>query len=263
MPLSAPALPDAPPLRPLLNKVPEVTLSFWLIKMMSTTVGETAADFLNADLGFGLRGTSVVTGALLAVVLALQLRARRHVPALYWSTVVLVSVFGTLITDNLSDNLGVPLAASTGAFTLALLGVFAIWFARERTLSIHHIDTRARELYYWAAILATFALGTAAGDWFAEGLRLGYAHAALTFGAAIAAIALARHVFRANAVLCFWLAYVLTRPLGASLGDLLAQEPSGGGLGLGATRTSLLFAVAIVTLVLTLSRATARAEAQR
>lgn len=263
MPLSAPALPEAPPLRPLLNKVPEVTLSFWLIKMMSTTVGETAADFLNADLGFGLRGTSVVTGALLAVVLALQLRARRHVPALYWSTVVLVSVFGTLITDNLSDNLGVPLAASTGAFTLALLGVFAVWFARERTLSIHHIDTRARELYYWAAILATFALGTAAGDWFAEGLRLGYAHAALTFGAAIVAIALARHVFRANAVLCFWLAYVLTRPLGASLGDLLAQEPSGGGLGLGATRTSLLFAVAIVTLVLTLSRATARAEAQR
>lgn len=263
MPIRPLAQPDAASLRPLLNKVPEVTLSFWLIKMMSTTVGETAADFLNADLGLGLTGTSVVTGALLAIVLAFQLRARRYVPVRYWTTVVLVSVFGTLITDNLSDNLGVPLAVSTGAFTLALLGVFAVWHARERTLSIHHIDTRSREIWYWLAILATFALGTAAGDWFAEGLRLGYAHSALTFGGAIAAIAFARYALRADAVVCFWLAYVLTRPLGASLGDLLSQQPASGGLGMGATRTSLLFAAAIVTLVLALSRTAARAEARR
>lgn len=235
--------------RNILNKVPEVTLFFWFIKIMSTTVGETAADFLNADLGLGLTGTSLVMGGLLAVALFFQVRAKRYVPTLYWLNVVLVSVFGTLITDNLSDHLGVPLAVSTGVFSIALMAVFAIWYARERTLSIHHVDSVPRELFYWLAILITFALGTAAGDWFAEGLQLGYAYSALIFGGVIAAVSFARYVFKANAVLCFWLAYILTRPFGASLGDLLSQPHVNGGLGLGTTGTSALFLIAIIGLV--------------
>ncbi|MCW2576455.1 MAG: Membrane protein, partial [Modestobacter sp.] len=155
--------------RQLLNKVPEVTLWFWVIKILATTVGETFADFL-AGLGLGLGGTTVVMTLLLVVVLVAQLRARRYVPGLYWLTVVLISVVGTLITDNLTDVLGVPLAVSTVLFAVALAVTFAVWYASEKTLSIHSIVTRRREAFYWLAILFTFALGTAAGDLFAEKL---------------------------------------------------------------------------------------------
>lgn len=242
-----------------LNKVPEVTLAFWLVKMMSTTVGETAADFLNVNLNFGLTGTSIVVGLLFAIALFWQMRARRYVPARYWLTVVLISVFGTLITDNLTDHFGVPLAVSTGLFSLALIATFAVWYAKEKTLSIHAVDTVGREAFYWTAILATFALGTAAGDWVAEGLNLGYAHAAWLFGGMIAATALAYYVFKANAVACFWIAYVLTRPLGAAFGDLLSQPADNGGLGLGTTGTSIVFLTAILLLVFAMARASRRA----
>lgn len=236
-----------------LNRVPEVTALFWIIKMMSTTVGETAADFLNGSLNFGLTGMTVVVGILLALALLFQVRTKRYVPSPYWITVVFVSVFGTLITDNLSDHLGVPLAVSTGLFSAALATTFAVWYAKEKTLSIHAIDTVKRELFYWAAILFTFALGTAAGDWVAEGLSLGYANSALLFGGLIAATALAHYVFKADAVACFWIAYVLTRPFGASCGDLLSQPASNGGLGLGAIGTSAIFLVTIAGLVAYLS----------
>lgn len=236
-----------------LNKVPEVTLVFWIIKMLSTTVGETAADFLNVNLNFGLAGTSVVIGALFAIALFFQVRARRYVPSLYWITVVLISVFGTLITDNLSDNLGVPLAVSTGLFSALLIATFATWYAKEQTLSIHAVNTVKREIFYWTAILVTFALGTAAGDWVAEGLNLGYANAALLFGGLIAATAFAHYVLKANAVGTFWIAYVLTRPFGAACGDLLSQPASNGGLGLGTTGTSIIFLITILVLVIYLS----------
>jgi uncharacterized membrane-anchored protein len=235
------------------NKVPEVTVLFWIIKMMSTTVGETAADFLNFDLHFGLTDTSVVVGILLAVALFLQIRARQYVPPLYWMAVLFISVFGTLITDNLSDNLGVPLAISTLVFSLALIATFVVWCWQESTLSIHAIDTTKRELFYWLAILFTFALGTAAGDWVAEGLNLGYANSALLFGGLIALTTIAHYLFKTNAVLCFWIAYVLTRPLGASCGDLLSQPANNGGLGLGSTSASVIFLVTIAGLVAYLS----------
>ncbi|WP_148250504.1 COG4705 family protein [Raoultella terrigena] len=232
-----------------LNKVPEVTLFFWLIKMMSTTVGETAADFLNMDLGWGLTNTTLLTGVLFVITLALQLRATRYVPALYWATVLLISVFGTLVTDNLTDRFGVPLAISTGVFGALLILTFVLWFNEEKTLSIHSITTRKRELFYWVAILFTFSLGTAAGDWVAEGLNLGYFNAATLFGALILLTALAFYLFRANSVLCFWIAYILTRPFGASCGDLLSQSPVNGGVGLGTTGTSILFLLIIISLV--------------
>lgn len=252
-----------PTASPWLNKVPEATLFFWMIKMMSTTVGETAADYLNADLGFGLSATTAVIGLLLAVALFFQLRARRYLPSLYWVVVVFISVFGTLVTDNLSDQLGVPLAVSTGVFTLALAATFAAWYACEKTLSIHSIDRPRREWFYWTAILFTFALGTAAGDWVAEGLKLGYAYAGLLFGALIAVTALAHHAFAAPAVPCFWVAYVLTRPFGAACGDLLSQAGENGGLGLGATGTSAVFLAVIVALVGYLSVVQQRAPASK
>lgn len=238
----------------MLNKVPEATLVFWVIKIMATTVGETGADFLNVKLNFGLVGTSVVMTALLAVALFAQLRARRYIPWLYWVLVVLVSVVGTLITDNLTDNLGISLFVSSGVFAVALAATFAAWHASERTLSIHSITTTKRELFYWAAILFTFALGTAAGDLAGEQLQLGYGLSAVMFGGMIAAVTAAYYALGLNAVLAFWAAYILTRPLGASLGDLLSQPLSHGGLGLGTTVTSALFFAAIAGLVVWLTR---------
>lgn len=230
----------------LANRVPEVTFAFWVIKILSTTTGETAADYLNADLGLGLTVTSYLMGALLIAALAAQFATRRYTSGVYWTVVVLISIVGTLLTDNLTDVAGVPLWISTVAFTTLLAVTFGIWFARERTLSIHTIFTRRREAFYWVAILFTFALGTAAGDLISEGWGLGYLFSTILFAAVIGIIAIARFVFHVNAVFCFWAAYVLTRPLGASIGDLLGQAPKHGGLGLGYTVTSLVFLVVIV-----------------
>ncbi len=237
----------------VLNKVPAVTLIFWIIKIMATTVGETAADFLNTNLHLGLTGTSLVVGLLLLGALLAQLTARRYTAGRYWVTVVLLSIFGTLLTDNLVDNLGVSLVTASSVFGAALVVTFMSWYAVERSLSIHTITTRRRELFYWAAILFTFALGTAAGDLAAEGLQLGYASAALLYGGAIAAVAVAFYAFKANAVAAFWVAYVLTRPFGASCGDWLSQPATNGGLGFGTVGTSALFLFVILGLVVHLS----------
>ena len=239
--------------RQMLNKVPEVTIFFWIIKITATTVGETAADFINFNLHLGLTNTSLIMGGLLAVALGVQIWLKRYVPAVYWIAVVFLSVFGTLITDNLSDNFGVALTTTTAVFSLALIATFAGWYASERTLSIHTIVTTRREVFYWTAILFTFALGTAAGDLVAEGLKLGYALSAVIFAGVIAAIAAAHYYLKLDAVWAFWIAYVLTRPLGASCGDLLSQAQSAGGLGLGTTGTSALFLTIILALVVYLS----------
>lgn len=231
-----------------LNKVPEVTLSFWIIKIMSTTVGETGADFLAVNAGFGQGLTRAVMGALLAFALFTQLRTRRYTPWVYWLTVVLVSVVGTQITDLLTDGLGVSLYISTSAFAVALATIFFVWYRVERTLSIHDIVTRRRELFYWSAILCTFALGTAAGDLATEALSLGFTWGAVAFGALIG-ITYAAWRSGGNAVLTFWIGYILTRPFGAALGDLLTQAKTYGGLGMGAMWTSTLFLSVIVMLV--------------
>ncbi len=230
----------------LLNRVPEVTLAFWVIKILSTTTGETAADYLNSTLGLGLIVTSVIMTALLVAALIAQFATRRYASGIYWTVVVLISIVGTLVTDNLTDNLGVELWVSTVIFTSLLAVTFGIWFARERTLSIHTIFTRRREAFYWIAILFTFALGTAAGDLITEGFGLGYVFGTVLFAGLIGVIAIARFVFKVNAVFCFWVAYVLTRPLGASIGDLLSQPAKHGGLGLGTVVTSAVFLVIII-----------------
>jgi len=246
----------------MLNKVPEVTIYFWLIKVLSTTVGETAADFLDTNLNLGLTTTSLIMTGLLVAAMIAQVRLDRYVAWAYWVTVVLVSIVGTLITDNLSDGYNVPLEVTTPVFAVLLALTFIAWFAAERTLSIHSIFTRRREGFYWTTILFTFALGTAAGDLLSEKLNLGYWVALGLFGAAIAVVIAVRFALRADAIASFWVAYVLTRPLGASLGDLLSQPKDAGGLGLGTTATSFLFLAAILALVtyLTVSKRDVSAE---
>ncbi|HEY0124413.1 MAG TPA: hypothetical protein VGC14_22150 [Rhizobium sp.] len=237
------------------NRVPEVTVEFWLIKLMAVTMGETAADYLAVNLGLGLTATSLLMTAVLIVALVLQFAQRRYVPPYYWAAVVLISIVGTLVTDNLVDNFGVALQTTAIGFAIALIVTFAVWYASEKTLSIHSIFTTRREAFYWLAILFTFALGTAVGDLVAEVFALGYLTTGILFGGIIAAIAAAYYVFKSNAILAFWLAYILTRPLGASFGDLLSQPREYGGLGFGTIVTSMLFLSAIICLVIYMTAA--------
>lgn len=247
---------DAGPRARMLNKVPEVTAYFWIIKILCTTVGESFADYINETLGFGLANTTYVFSAALIVALVAQFRLRRYVPSAYWLAVVLISVVGTLLTDNLTDGHHVPLWISSTVFSVLLAAVFGIWYARERTLSIHSINSGAREAFYWLTVLVTFALGTALGDWTLEltGWSAG-ASILLPLGL-IAGVLIAWRGLGAGPVFSFWIAYILTRPLGANIGDFLASGKSEGGLGLGTMWTSVAFLGTIVAVVayLTVSR---------
>lgn len=236
----------------MLSKVPEVTFFFWIIKVLCTTVGETAADFLNVNLNLGLTVTSVIVGVLFLIALFVQFKTKKYTPVVYWLTVMLISVFGTLVTDNMSDNLHIPLEYSTVFFSIALAITFAIWYLKEKTLSIHSIFTPKREAFYWLAILFTFALGTASGDLMAESLGLGYLTTGLIIAAVIAVFAVGWRL-GLNAILSFWFIYIMTRPLGASIGDFLTQAHENGGLGLGPTNTTIIFVLGIIGTVTYLS----------
>ncbi len=231
------------------NRVPKVTADFWLIKLMAVTMGETAADYLNVKMGLGLTETSLIMSAILLGALFWQFAQKKYVPASYWLSVVLISIVGTLITDNLVDNFNVPLLDTTILFAVALTGTFTVWFQAERTLSIHSIYTIRREVFYWLAILFTFALGTAAGDLVAEKFALGYLSTGVLFGTIIVSLSIGYFFLGLDAILGFWLVYILTRPLGASFGDLLSQPAQYGGLGLGTIITSAIFLVSILAIV--------------
>jgi len=235
----------------LLVKVPQVTLYFWIIKILCTTVGETFADYLNGTLGFGLTGTTLVTIAALVVVLYFQFRSKTFRPVLYWLVVVLISIAGTLFTDNLTDNFNVSLLTSSIVWAVLLTAVFGTWYSSEKTLSIHSIYTNKREAFYWLTILFTFALGTGVGDLIAERFDLGYGVSFFIFAAVIAVTSILWKFKLINQVFAFWSVYVVTRPLGASIGDQMAQsDPKYGGWGLGTTTTSYIFLTAIVALVI-------------
>ena len=236
----------------LLNKVPEVTIWFWIIKILCTTVGESLADYINTTLNVGLDGTAVLFTGVLVAMLAVQFRTDRYVPVVYWLTVVVISVTGTLYTDILTDEQGVALKVSSAVFALLLAVVFGVWYARERTLSIHSIVGPRREGFYWLTVLVTFALGTATGDWTLEltGWTPGQS---VLLPVVLIGVVLAGWRAGANAVLAFWLAYILTRPLGANLGDYFALGKVDGGLGVGTLGTSLIFLAAIGATVLYLS----------
>jgi uncharacterized membrane-anchored protein len=238
---------------PQFNRVPKVTFDFWLIKLMAVTMGETAADYLAVNLGLGLTTTSLIMAGILVLALAAQFAQKRYVPWSYWLAVVLISIVGTLVTDNLVDNFGVKLTTCTLAFTLALAATFALWYKSEKTLSIHSIYSNKREAFYWLAILFTFALGTAAGDLVAEQFGIGYLGTGILFGMIIASYAFGYFFLGLDAILGFWLAYIFTRPLGASFGDLLSQPHEYGGMGLGTIITSAIFLAAIAAIVLYMS----------
>jgi uncharacterized membrane-anchored protein len=234
-------------LRTALSKVPEVTAYFWVIKVLTTGMGEAAADFMVH--GPGPAVAVAVSGTGLLVALALQFRADRYRAWVYWFAVVMVSVFGTLAADGLRIGLGLPYWVTTLGFSVALAVVFAAWYASEKTLSIHSIVTRRREAFYWATVMATFALGTAAGDWTAITLGLGFAGSAVLFAALIAIPACAYRWLGLNAIVAFWAAYVVTRPLGASLADWMARPVDHGGLGWGDGPVVLAWTAAIVGFV--------------
>lgn len=228
---------------PVAAKVPEITVLFWLVKVLTTGMGEACSDFLAGisiplALGAGLLG---FVGALV-----LQLRTRRYVAAAYWSAVAMVAVFGTMAADGV-HLIGLPYWLSTTGYAVAVAVLFLLWRRTEGTVSIHSITTRRREVFYWATVSATFALGTAAGDLTAFSMHLGFASSGTLFAAAIAVPALAWWRFRLNATVAFWTAYVLTRPLGASFADWFAKPPSrGAGLGFGDGTVTAVAAVAIV-----------------
>ena len=235
------------------NRVPKVTLDFWFIKLMAVTMGETAADYLSVNLGLGLTTTSAIMAGVLIVALVVQFAQKKYVPWAYWLSVVLISIVGTLVTDNLVDNFGVALTTTTVLFSFALILTFAAWYLSERTLSIHSIFTNRREAYYWLAILFTFALGTASGDLVAEHFGLGYFSTGILFAMIITSLAIGYFFLDFDAILGFWLVYIFTRPLGASIGDFLSQPHEYGGLGLGTIITSVIFLAAIAAIVVYMS----------
>ena len=235
----------------LLVKVPQVTIFFWIIKVLCTTVGETFADYLNNTLGFGLNGTTVFTVIALVIALFFQFKSKSYKPVLYWLVVVLISIAGTLFTDNLTDNLNISLMTSSAVWAILLGLTFGAWYLSERTLSIQSIYTNKREAFYWLTILFTFALGTGVGDLIAERFALGYGISFFIFAGVILSISLLWKFNVINHVFAFWAVYVVTRPLGAAIGDQMAQnDPKYGGWGLGTTKTSIIFLSAILSLVI-------------
>ncbi len=239
--------------RRLLRKVPEVTVAFWVIKVLTTGMGEATSDYLVHQLN---PAVAVALGAVgLAVALVLQFGAPRYRPWIYWLAVMMVAIFGTMAADFLHVELGIPYLVSTIFFAVVLAAVFGIWYATERTLSIHTINTRRREAFYWLTVMSTFALGTAAGDMTAVTLHLGYLVSGVMFAGLIAVPAVAHRWAGLNAIAAFWFAYILTRPLGASFADWVAQPHSRGGLnwGLGSVSIGLAVVIAIAVGYLTVT----------
>lgn len=235
----------------LARKVPQVTLFFWIIKLLSTALGESTSDYLVNTFNPYL---VVVAGFIgFIAVLLLQFNAKRYVPWIYWLTIVMVAVFGTMAADVIHVALGVPYAISTAVFAVVLAVVFILWRSTEKTLSIHSITTPRRELFYWATVSATFALGTAAGDLIAYTAGLGFFSAGLLFIAIFAIPAIGFKFFNMNSILAFWFAYIITRPIGASFADWSGKSTSVGGLGYGDGPVAGILTLCIVLLVIFLT----------
>jgi uncharacterized membrane-anchored protein len=230
------------------RKVPEVTIFFWIIKLLTTAMGETTSDFLVRQFSDPI--IAVALGGIgFVVALALQFFVRRYVPAIYWLAVVMVAIFGTMAADVLHIGLGIPYLVSVAFFSVALAVIFVVWYLSEKTLSIHSIYTRRRELFYWATIVTTFALGTALGDLTASSFGLGYLTSGILFAVLFALPALAYWLLGLNEIVAFWFAYIVTRPLGASFDDWMGRPSNAGGIGWGTGVVSLGLAVLIILLV--------------
>lgn len=233
--------------RQMLNKVPQITILFWIIKVLTTGMGEVASDYLAHQLNPIIAVT--LAGIALIASLVLQMSVRRYIAWIYWLNVVMVSVFGTMAADVLHVGFGIPYIVSTTFFVVVLTIIFVTWYAKEKTLSIHSIHTHQREFFYWATVLATFALGTAAGDMTATTMHMGYFFSGVLFVILIVIPAMAYLVFGLNEIFAFWFAYVVTRPLGASFADWMGVSHNRGGLGLGTGPVSLGLTIIIICLV--------------
>jgi uncharacterized membrane-anchored protein len=227
--------------------VPEVTVYFWIIKLLTTALGESVSDGMVNHLDLTI--AVAVGGIGLAAALILQLAVRRYIAWIYWLAVVMVAVFGTMAADVLHTEWGIPYLISTAFFTVALAVIFVVWYMSEKTLSIHSINTRRRELFYWATVMATFALGTAAGDLTAMSLGWGFFPSAVLFAVLMAIPALGYWLLGLNEILAFWFAYILTRPLGASLADWMGKPQDMSGIGLGGAPVSFVLAILIIGFV--------------
>ncbi|HMD88203.1 MAG TPA: hypothetical protein VKF38_03485 [Anaerolineaceae bacterium] len=231
----------------IFRKVPEITAYFWILKLLTTAMGETTSDYLvhllNPYIAVAIGGLGLV------IALALQFSARRYMAWIYWFAVVMVAVFGTMAADVLHIGLGIPYLVSTIFFSVALAAIFVAWYVSEKTLSIHSINTPRREIFYWITVITTFALGTATGDMTATTMHLGYFSSGLLFAITICLPALGYWGFHLNEVFAFWFAYILTRPLGASFADWIGKPKSLSGLGLGTGQVSLFLTGLIVILV--------------
>jgi uncharacterized membrane-anchored protein len=241
--------PDRPhsSLRAVVAKVPEITAYFWITKVLTTGMGEAASDYLGASLGSAV--AMPLAGAALVGALIGQFKVRRYIAWVYWLAVVMVSVFGTMLADGIHNGVGVPYWLSTMVFAAILAGVLAGWYWSEKTLNIHSIVNRRRESYYWATVITTFALGTAAGDMTASTFKLGYVSSVVIFAVVIVVPAIGYWKFDLNPILAFWFAYIVTRPLGASAADLMAVPRSLGGWGLGTGWVTLITTIAILGFV--------------
>lgn len=229
------------------RKVPEVTIFFWIIKLLTTGMGETTSDFLahqlNPIIAVGIGGIG------LGISLLVQFWVKKYIPWVYWLAVVMVAIFGTMAADVLHVGFGIPYVVSSIFFFITLTIIFIIWHKVEKTLSIHSIITRRREFFYWATVLATFALGTAVGDMTATTMHLGYLSSGILFGVLITLPAIAFYFFHLNEILAFWIAYILTRPLGASFADWIGRAKDLGGIGMGTGQISVILTVLIIALV--------------
>ena len=235
--------------RTWLSKVPEATAAFWVIKILTTGTGETASDFIGNSAVLVAVALVLVTAVALVTALVLQFKADRYVAPIYWAAIAMISVVGTMLSDGSRIALGITFGESTVSFVIALIVVFSLWYRQEGTLSIHSIYTRRREIFYWCAVVATFALGTSAGDWTARSLNLGYLGSGFMFIGIITIPLIAHKGFGLNAIPAFWMAYITTRPLGASFADWMAVKPSEGGLGWGTGPVTLVFGLIIVGFV--------------
>lgn len=230
-----------------LAHVPEITALFWIAKLITTAGGESTSDFLVTSINPYL---AVFIGFILFVIaLIIQFRTTRYVPVSYWFAVAMVAVFGTMVADVIHVQIGVPYPVSTASFLVILVAVFAVWYRVEHSLSIHDITTKRREIFYWLTVVSTFALGTAAGDWTAYSLGLGYFHSAIVFAAIMLIPLIGALVLRANSIAMFWLAYIITRPLGASFADWFGKPHYTTGLGYGDGIVSIVLWITLVIIV--------------
>ena len=232
-----------------LNRVAQLGILFWVIKIVSTTVGETAADYVSVNLDLGLVSTTILMGLITIAVTFWNFKQKKYFPPSYWFLIVMMSIEGTLITDLLVEQFGISMLILDVIFAIAMAAVFYVWYKKEGSLSIHDINNDSREKFYWVIVLTTFALGTGVGDTVSEYLRVGYIYSLIIFSAIFILAGLLNYYKLIGGVLAFWIAFIVTRPIGASLGDLLIQEPKDGGLGISVSTVNIVFFIIIIASV--------------